>query len=277
MTKFNLDNDLCFLDIESTGLHVIHDRIVQLALIKYPKDGGAPLEYETLVNPGRPISEEAISIHQITPEMVKDAPPFKEVAKEIYDFIGEADLAGYNSNRFDVPMLMEELDRAGYQLDMKKRKTIDVMRIFTKMEPRNLAAALKFYTGEELVDAHDALADVRATIKVLEGQLQKYEEQEYEDEDGKVSVPIKNDMQALHAFTTDLRYPDVTQKLKYDINGVIVFNFGKFNGKPVGELLYKDRQYLAWMLSKDFSYQVKDIIQKEVKAYADQLADKAGA
>ena len=277
MTKFNLDNDLCFLDIESTGLHVIHDRIVQLALIKYPKDGGEPLEYETLVNPGRPISEEAISRHPITPEMVKDAPLFKEVAKEIYDFIGEADLAGYNSNRFDVPMLMEELDRAGYQLDMKRRKTIDVMRIFTKMEPRNLAAALKFYTGEELLDAHDALADVRATIKVLEGQLHKYQEQEYEDEDGNVSVPIKNDMQSLHEFTTDLRYPDVTQKLKYDINGMIVFNFGKFNGKPVGELLYKDRQYLAWMLSKDFSYQVKDIIQKEVKAYADQLADKAGA
>lgn len=277
MTKFNLDNDLCFLDIESTGLHVIHDRIIQLAVIKFPKDGGPEQEFTTMVNPGRSISEEAISIHGITEEMVRDKPYFKEVAQEVYDFIGDSDLAGYNSNRFDVPMLMEELDRAGHQLDMKQRRTIDVMRIFTKMEPRNLSAALKFYTGEELVNAHDALEDVRATVKVMQGQLSRYENTPFDDGEGNITYPVKNHMQTLHDFTTDLRFPDVTQKLKYDINGKVVFNFGKFNGQPVGELLYKDRQYLGWMLSKDFSYQVKDIIQKEVKAYADQLAKNQGA
>lgn len=274
MTKFNLDKDLVFLDIESTGLHVIHDRIVQLALIKYPKNNDPAIEYTALVNPGRSITEEAMSIHGITEEMVKDKPFFKDIAKEVHDFIGDADLAGYNSNRFDVPMLMEELDRAGHQLDMTTRRTIDVMRIFTKMEPRNLSAALKFYTGEELINAHDALEDVRATVKVLKGQLSRYKDTPYDDGEGNISYPIKNDLQALHDFTTDLRFPDVTQKLKYDLEGNIVFNFGKFNGKPVGETLYKDRQYLAWILSKDFSYQVKDIIQKEVKAYADQLAQK---
>lgn len=274
MNEFNLDNDLVFLDIESTGLHVIHDRIVQLALIKYPQNNGDIEEYTALINPGRPITEEAISVHGITYDMVKDKPAFKEIAKEVHEFIGDADLAGYNSNRFDVPMLMEELDRAGHQLDMSTRRTIDVMRIFTKMEPRNLSAALKFYTGEEMENAHDALEDVRATVKVLKGQLQKYKETPYDDGEGNISYPVQNDLQVLHDFTTDLRFPDVTQKLKYDINGVIVFNFGKFNGKPVGELLYKDRQYLAWMLSKDFSYQVKDIIQKEVNAYAEQLAQK---
>lgn len=272
MMNFNLDRDLVFLDIESTGLHVIHDRIIQLALIKYSKDQDEPIEYEVTVNPGREISEESISIHGITPEMVADKPFFKDVAQEVFDFIGDADFAGYNSNRFDVPMLMEELDRAGIPLDMSVRRTIDVMRIFTKMEPRNLGAALKFYADEELENAHDALEDVRATVKVLHGQLGRYADTPFDDGDGNITKPVKNDMQALHDFTTDLRFADVTQKLKYDLDGQVVFNFGKYNGQPVGKFLYKDRQYLGWMLNKDFSYQVKDIIQKEVKAYADTLA-----
>lgn len=270
--NFNLTQDLVFLDIEATGLHVIHDRIVQLALIKYPKDGSDPIEYEKMVNPGVAISEEAMNVHGITEEMVANQPPFKEIASEVAAFIGDADLAGYNSNRFDIPMLMEEMDRAGQPLDMTHRKTIDVMRIFTKMEPRTLSAAMKFYTGQEIENAHDALEDVRATVAVLKGQLERYENVPYEDKDGNESTPIQNDMNMLHDFTTDLRFADVTQKLKYDINGTIVFNFGKYNNKPAGEWLYKDRQYLGWMLNKDFSYQVKDIIQKEVKAYADSLA-----
>lgn len=272
MINFNLERDLVFLDIESTGLHVIHDRIIQLAMIKFSKGQDNPVEFAVLVNPGREISEESISIHGITPEMIADKPFFKDIAQQVHDFIGDADLAGYNSNKFDVPMLMEELDRAGVPLDMSVRRTIDVMRIFTKMEPRNLSAALQFYTGEILEDAHDALEDVRATVKVLQGQLAKYENTPYDDGDGNITYPVKNDIQALHDFTTDLRFADVTQKLKYDLEGNIVFNFGKYNGQPVGKHLYQDRQYLGWMLAKDFSYQVKDIIQKEVKAYADQLA-----
>src|SRR5690625_443680 len=155
MTEFNLDKDVVFLDINSTGLKVIHDGIVHLELIKNTKNNGSAIEYTALDNSEQSSTEEAMSIHEITEEKVKDKPFFKDIAKEVHDFIGDADLAGYNSNRFDVPMLMEELDRAGHQLDMTTRRTIDVMRIFTKMEPRNLVAALKFYTGEDLINAHD--------------------------------------------------------------------------------------------------------------------------
>src|SRR5690625_3450790 len=153
MNEFNCDKDLVFLDSESTGLHVIHDRIVQLALIKYPKNKGSAIEYTALVNPGRSITEEAMSIHGITEEMVKDKPFFKDIAKEVHDFIGDADLAGYNSNRFDVPMLMEELDRAGHQMDMTTRRTIDGKRIITKMEHRRLVTDIKLYTGEAQITA----------------------------------------------------------------------------------------------------------------------------
>ncbi|HFC01188.1 MAG TPA: 3'-5' exonuclease, partial [Phaeodactylibacter sp.] len=170
--NFNLDRDLCFFDIESTGLSVVRDKIVQIAIIKYPKNGGEPIELSMLINPGIPISEEAMSVHGITPKMLSNQPTFQQAARKLMDFIGDADLAGYNSNRFDVPMLMEEFARVGMELDMTNRRTIDVQRIFYKMEPRTLSAALKYYTGKKIENAHDALADVRATVDVLKGQLE---------------------------------------------------------------------------------------------------------
>ncbi len=269
--KFNLDRDLVFFDIESTGLNVMKDRIVQIALIKYPKDGGEPMEKEMLVNPGIPISEESMAIHGITPEKVANKPTFIEMAHEINDFIGDADLSGYNSDRFDIPMLMEEMARAGIDFDVDQRRAIDVQKIFYKMEPRTLVAALKHFCGKTLEDAHDALADVRATVDVLKGQLIMYKETDYVDGDGYTTErPIKNDMAAIAKFIGDTRTVDATQRFKYNHQGEIVFNFGKYVGKPAAELLYKDRQYLNWILEKDFSTQVKKIVKKIVREYADK-------
>jgi len=269
--KFNLDRDIVFFDIESTGLNVMKDRIVQIALIKYKKDGSEPIEKELLVNPGIPISEESMAIHGITPDKVANKPTFIQVAHEINEFIGDADLSGYNSDRFDIPMLMEEMARAGIDFDTEQRRTIDVQKIFYKMEPRTLVAALKHYCGKTLEDAHDALADVRATVDVLKGQLVMYKETDYVDGDGYTTErPIKNDMGAIAKFIGDTRTVDATQRFKYNHQGVIVFNFGKYVGKPAAELLYKDRQYLNWILEKDFSTQVKKIVKKIVREYADK-------
>jgi len=269
--KFNLDRDLVFFDIESTGLNVMKDRIVQIALIKYPKGGEEPIEKEMLVNPGIPISEESIAIHGITPDKVSNKPTFIQVADEINDFIGDADLSGYNSDRFDIPMLMEEMARAGIDFDVDNRRAIDVQKIFYKMEPRTLVAALKHFCGKKLEDAHDALADVRATVDVLKGQLIMYQETDYEDSDGYTTErPIKNDMAAIAKFIGDTRTVDATQRFKYNHQGEIVFNFGKYVGQPAAELLYKDRHYLNWILEKDFSTEVKKIVKKIVREYADK-------
>lgn len=261
--EFNLNRDIVFFDIESTGLNVIRDRIIQIALIKYFADGKEPEELEMLINPGIPISKEAMDVHGITPDKLRNKPVFSEVAQQLFDFIGDADLAGYNSDRFDVPMLMEELSRAGLELDLDNRKSIDVQKIFYKMEPRTLKAALKLYCGKELEDAHDALADVRATVDVLKGQIKRYDNVDHIDGDGFVTkAPIKNDMNAIHEFTHDNRLIDVTQRLKRDHNGVIVFNFGKYSGQPVRETLARDKQYYHWILNKEFSSQVKKIVKQ---------------
>jgi len=265
---FNLDRDLVFFDLEATGLSVVRDRIIQIAMVKFPKKGGEPKELSMLINPGIPISLEAMGVHGIQPKDVANKPVFQQVAQEIYDFIGNADLAGYNSNRFDIPMLMEEFDRVGMEFSIERRRTIDVQRIFYKMEPRNLKAALRFYCNKEMENAHDALADVYATIDVFKGQLEKYKGVDYEDDEGNITpTPVTNDMQVVHDFTNDLRFVDATQKMKYDTDGTIVFSFGKYNGKPVAEVLSKDKQYYNWILNKEFSSQVKQIVKRLVKEY----------
>ncbi|HMN89858.1 MAG TPA: 3'-5' exonuclease [Saprospiraceae bacterium] len=271
MIDIKLDRDICFLDIEATGLSVIRDRILQIGIIKYFADGRPPEELNMIINPSIPISEEAMQIHGILPKDVANKPIFQQVAQKIYDFIGNADLAGYNSNRFDIPMLMEEFDRAGLEFDITRRRMIDVQRIFYKMEPRTLKAALKFYCDKDIEDAHDAMADVRATVEVFMGQLERYKGADYMDEEGNVQkAPIKRNIQELHDFTNDQRFVDATQKMRYDQNGVIVFNFGKYNNQPVAEVLSKDKQYYNWILNKEFSSQVKQIVKKLVKEYEKQ-------
>jgi DNA polymerase III subunit epsilon len=268
MVQLNLKRDLVFFDIESTGLNVIRDRIVQIALMKYPKSGGDAIEMEYLINPGIPISEESMAIHGITPDMLKNKPTFDKVGQKIYDFIGDADIAGYNSDRFDVPMLMEEFARIGLDFDIGSRNLVDVQKIFYKMEPRTLKAALALYCGKELEDAHNAMSDVKATADVFMGQLAKYKDQDYIDGDGNVTpAPIVNDIPKIAEFLYDQGSLDVTQRLRYDINGTIVFNFGKYIGKPVAKTLYEDRQYYFWIMEKEFSYQVKKIVKKLLEDY----------
>jgi len=269
---FNLDRDLCFFDVEATGLNVVRDRIVQIAIIKYFKDGKEPAEFSTLINPGIPISEEAMAVHGITPKMLANQPTFQQVADKIYDFIGNSDLGGYNSNRFDVPILMEEFARVGIEFDVSKRRLIDAQKIFYKMEPRTLKAAVKFYCNKDFTDAHDALADVRATVDVFRGQLIRYENVDLVDADDTIiPTPVKNDMQVIHDFTKDNRTVDATQRLRYDPNGVIVFNFGKYMGKPVAQTLHRDNQYYNWILNKEFSSQVKQMVKQLVKEYDKDL------
>ena len=266
--EFNLDRDLIFFDLEATGLNVVRDRIVQIAMVKYFKKGKAPEELSMLINPGIPISLEAMAVHGITPKDVSNKPTFQQVADKLHKFIGNADLAGYNSNRFDIPLLMEEFARVGIELDMSRRRTLDMQRIFYKMEPRTLSAAYKFYTGNKMENAHDALADVQATVEVFKGQLEMYADVDFEDGDGNVhETPVKNDMQAIHEFTNDMRFLDATQRLKYDTNGVAVFNFGKYNGQSVVEVLSKDKPYYTWIMTKEFSTQVKQIIKQLVKEH----------
>lgn len=273
--EIQLDRDLCFFDIESTGLNVVTDRILQIAIVKYPKNGTAPQELSMLINPGIPISLEAMLVHGISPKDVANKPTFAQVAPKIRDFIGDADFAGYNSNRFDIPILMEEFSRVGIELDMSRRRTIDVQRIFYKMEPRTLKAAVKFYCDKELEDAHDALADVRATIDVFFGQLQRYEGKDFIDEHGALQPsPVTRDIQALHEFTNDQKFLDATQKMRYDVDGVAVFNFGKYNGQPVAETLVNDKQYYNWILNKEFTSQVKQIVKKLVREYEKEQRSK---
>lgn len=261
--KLNLTRDLVFFDVETTGLNVLRDRILQIALIKYPKNGGEPKELSMLINPSIPIALDAMAIHGITPKDLANKPTFGQVAQQLYDFIGNADLGGYNAARFDIPMLMEEFARVGLEFDVTKRRIIDAQRIFYKMEPRTLKAALRFYCQKELEDAHDALADVRATVDVFKGQLAYYEGKDLYEEEGKtIETPIKNDMQALHDFTNDLNTVDVTNRLKYDHKGDIVFNFGKYQGQLVAEVLQKDKQYYHWIQEKEFSAQVKQIVKR---------------
>lgn len=266
--QFNLKKDLVFFDIESTGLHILRDRIVQIALIKYSPSKEEPEELELLVNPGVPISAESIAIHGITSAQVANKPTFRQVSEKLFNWIGDADLAGYNSNRFDIPMLVEEFARVGLDLSLDNRSLVDVQRIFYKMEPRTLKAALKVYCNKELENAHDALADVRATVDVLKGQLKRYEGVDFIDGDGYAhSAPVQNDVKALHSFTNDLNIVDVTQKLKFDNHGRIVFNFGKYVNQPVGKVLANDMQYFRWIQEKEFTHQVKKIVKKELNDY----------
>ena len=271
--NLNLKRDIVFLDIEATGLNVIRDRIVQLALIKYFADGRDAVEKEYLINPGIPISEEAIAVHGIQPADVARKPLFAQLADEIFVFLADADLAGYRSNQYDIPMLMEEFARCGKEFDLEGRNLIDVQRIFYKMEPRTLEAAHRFYTGSEMEGAHDALSDVRATVAVLDGQLSMYADRPFKTDKAIIENPVSPQPEALHQFTNDLRTIDATQRMKYDQNGVVVFNFGKYMGKPVAKTLFEDKQYYNWILNKEFSSQVKQIVKKLVKEYTEQKND----
>ena len=254
-----LKNPLVFIDLETTGINIVTDRIVEIALIKVNLDGSEE-EKTRRVNPQMPIPAEASAIHGITDEDVKDEPTFREIAKSMSKFIEGCDLAGFNSNRFDIPLLAEEFLRADIEMDFKKRKFIDVQAIFHKMEKRTLVAAYKFYCKKELVGAHGALADTRATLEVLKSQLDMYQDVEYEDNKGLKSKPIVNDVEKLSEFSSYDRNVDFIGRIVYNEDGVEVFNFGKNKGVPVEQVLREQPGYFGWIMNGEFPLYTKKVL-----------------
>ncbi|MGQ8338324.1 exonuclease domain-containing protein [Sunxiuqinia sp. A32] len=257
--KLNLKNPLVFLDLETTGINIVTDRIVEIAFLKINPDGTEE-EKEMRINPEMSIPEHVSLIHGIYDEDVKDSPTFKEVAKSLAKFLEGCDLAGFNSNRFDIPLLAEEFLRVGVDVDFKKRKFIDVQAIFHKMEKRTLAAAYKFYCQQELIDAHSAMADTKATYEVLKSQLDLYEEVEHQDNKGVKTKPIQNDVNKLSDFSSYDRNVDFVGRIVYDENGVEVFNFGKNKGIPVEKVLREQPGYFGWIINSEFPLYTKKVL-----------------
>ncbi len=246
--KLNLKNPIVFFDLETTGVNITSDRIVEISYLKVFPNGNE-VSRTMRINPEMHIPEQASEVHGIYDDDVKDCPTFKQVAKDVaHDFEG-ADIAGFNSNRFDVPLLAEEFLRAGVDLDMTRRKFIDVQVIFHKMEQRTLSAAVKFYCGKELEGAHSADADTRATYEVLQAQLDRYDE-------------LQNDIAWLSEFSSHTRNVDFAGRIVYDDKGVEVFNFGKYKGIPVVEVLRRDPGYYSWMMQGDFSLNTKQVLTR---------------
>lgn len=256
-----LKKPLAFFDLETTGVNVSTDRVVEIAILKVLPNG----EQEVLVkrvNPGRKIPAESSLFHGIYDEDVVGLPTFAELGEEIATFIGDADLAGYNSNKFDIPMLMEEFLRNGIDFSLENRSFVDVQNIFHQMEQRTLKAAYKFYCNEVLENAHSAEADVRATYEVLKAQIAKYENTEFEDKYGNISVPVKNDIEELHKFTNLNDPVDFAGRIVRDENGIVVFNFGKHKGKPVTEVFASEPSYYAWMQNGEFPLYTKKVLEE---------------
>jgi len=256
MIKLNLKRPLAFFDLEATGTNVGSDRIVEISVIKLFPDGAEEVK-TWRINPGVPIPLESSLIHGIYDEDIKDEPLFKQLAPAIAEFIGESDLAGFNSNKFDIPMLMEEFLRANVSFDLSNRRFVDVQNIFHQMEQRTLKAAYQFYCHKEILNAHSAEADTRATMEVLIAQIARYEKQEWEDKKGNRTIPVANDIEALHQFTNLNSPVDFAARMVYSEKGEEVFNFGKHKGKPVEEVFRIEPSYYSWMMQGDFPLYTK--------------------
>ncbi len=237
-----LKKPLAFIDLETTGVNPGIDRIVEIAIVKILTDGTKSVKRK-LINPGIPIPKGASDVHGITDDKIKDAPPFKQVAQELKQMLDGCDLAGYNSNRFDIPLLMEEFLRAEVDFDMKSRKLLDVQNIFHKMEPRTLSAAYKFYCSKNLDGAHGAEVDAAATHEILEAQIERYPE-------------LGNNVDSVLKVIGEDQIVDFARRFIME-NGVEVFNFGKFKGRPVADVLRSEPQYYDWMMKGDFPQHTK--------------------
>ena len=263
--ELNLNKPIVFFDLETTGVQVGHDHIVELCLHKVMPGGHT----DTLVYRIRPVDaqgrtvhipEVTTAVHGIRDEDVKDMPTFAEIAPSLLEYIGDADLAGYNSNKFDVPLLVEEFLRAGIDFDLACRSLVDVQNIFHQMEQRTLVAAYRFYCNKELENAHSAAADTIATYEVLKAQLDRYDGVDYKDRSGKVSRPVVNDIPALSRFTANSQWADLVGHIGYDAQHREVFNFGKHKGLPVEQVFDKEPSYYDWMMKSDFPLSTKKVI-----------------
>lgn len=259
--NLNLKRPLAFFDLETTGVNVSADRIVEISILKVFPDGSEAVKTLKL-NPGIPIPLESSLFHGIYDEDVQHAPTFKDVAVEIADFIGDADLAGYNSNKFDIPVLMEEFIRAEVDFSLEGRHFIDVQNIFHQMEQRTLKAAYRFYCDKNLDNAHSAEDDVRATYAVLKSQLDRYQNVEWEDKSGKKCIPVVNDVAALHDFTNLNRPVDFAGRMVFNEKGEEVFSFGKHKGRLVEEVFAIEPSYYSWMKQGDFPLYTKKCLDR---------------
>lgn len=244
--QLSLTKPICFFDLETTGVNITTDRIVEISILKVFPEGKE--ERKTWrVNPEIPIPKEVTAIHGISDDDVADKPAFRELAKEIYNIIKDSDLGGFNSNRFDIPLLAEEMLRADIDFDMKNRVSIDVQTIFHKMEQRTLSAAYKFYCDKNLEDAHSAEADTNATYEVLKAQIEKYSE-------------LENNTKFLAEFSSRKKFADFAGFITYNKKGEECFSFGKHKGKLVTEILEKEPGYFGWLLNADFPLYTKKVL-----------------
>ncbi len=244
--QLNLKNPIIFFDLETTGINISSDRIVEIAYLKVSPNGREESK-SMKINPEMDIPAQATAIHGITNEDVKNCPTFKKVASEIASDFEGCDLAGYNSNRFDIPLLAEEFIRAEVDVDLKKRKFVDVQVVFHKMEQRTLEAAYKFYCDKELKNAHSAEADTKATYEVLKAQLDRYPN-------------LNNDVEFLSKFTTHTNNVDFAGRIVYNEKREEVFNFGRYKGQRVTEVLMKDPGYYGWIQNRDFTNDTKKVL-----------------
>ncbi|KWW27868.1 MAG: DNA polymerase III subunit epsilon [bacterium P3] len=265
--QLKLTRPIVFFDLETTGVQVGTDRIVEICLHKVMPDQRS----ETLTLRVRPVDNagqtlhipaDATAVHGISDADVADKPAFREVAPRLLDFIGDADLAGYNSNRFDVPMLVEEFIRAGIEFDVSCRHLVDVQNIFHKMEQRTLKAAYRFYCGKELDGAHSADADTLATYEVLLAQLDRYAGADYTAPDGSVSRPVVNDIAALSQFSAGGNWADLSGHIGYDAQRRETFNFGKYKGRTLAEIFQREPSYYDWMMKAEFPHATKQVVQR---------------
>lgn len=247
MSQLNLKKPIVFFDLETTGTDHVKDRIVELAFVKLLPDGKRD-KYVKRVNPGIPIPPEVTTIHGISDKDVADCPTFKQIAHHLYDWIKGCDLGGYNSSKFDLPLLAEEFLRVGINVDFTDRHMVDVQQIFFKMEARTLSAALSFYCNKQLDNAHSAEADIDATIEVLEAQLDRY-------------ANIGKDVPSLHQFTNNDDYVDYARRIVMK-DGHPVFNFGKHKGRRVEDIFTAEPQYYDWMMQADFALHTKQKISE---------------
>lgn len=248
--SLKLTRPLAFIDLETTGINLSTDRIVEIAIVKITVEGEKQVKRK-LLNPEMPIPKTSSDIHGITDEMVKDAPTFKQVGNEIKQFLEHCDLGGYNSNRFDIPLLMEEMLRIGLEFDMKGRRLVDVQKIFHLMEQRTLSAAYKFYCNKNLEGAHGAEVDATATWEVLEAQVQRYPQ-------------LGDTVESVIKCIGDDQIVDFARRFVME-NGVETFNFGKYKGKPVADVLKSEPQYYDWMMKGDFPLHTKQKLTEILK------------
>jgi DNA polymerase III subunit epsilon len=238
-----LTRPIAFIDLETTGVNLSTDRIVELAIVKINVDG-TRITKRRLINPQMPIPQASSDIHGITDDMVKDAPTFKQMSNEIKQFLENCDLGGYNSNRFDIPLLMEEFLRSDIDVDLSARRMVDVQHIFYTMQPRTLSAAYEFFCQKELVDAHSAEVDINATIEILEAQLAKYD---------KLGTTVDSILNCIG----EEKIVDYARRFSFNEKGEEVFNFGKFKGMAASIVFKKEPQYYDWMMKGDFPMHTK--------------------